>query len=91
KTLLRAAALGRRAGLRYVYAGNLPGHVAGYEHTYCPACGAAVVERSGYRIRGVHLNDGCCATCGTPIPGRWGSGHKRQRFGVWTPRPVALS
>src|SRR5213594_3836097 len=37
-TLLRAAAIGRRAGLRHVYAGNLPGHVGDLENTRCPDC-----------------------------------------------------
>src|SRR5262249_11550691 len=39
ETLRGAAAAGRAAGLRYVYAGNLPGNVGGYENTYCPNCG----------------------------------------------------
>jgi pyruvate formate lyase activating enzyme len=91
ETLLRAAAAGRVAGLRYVYAGNLPGHVGGYENTYCPACSAAVVERSGYRIRAVHLEDGRCATCGTPVAGRWGEGRRvQQRAGAWMPRAVGI-
>ena len=91
ETLLRAAAAGRAAGLRYVYAGNLPGHVGGYEHTYCPTCGTAVVERMGYRIGAVHLANGCCEKCGTKIPGRWGNARSvRQRSGAWVPRPVAL-
>ena len=34
--LLRAAAIGREAGLRYIYAGNLPGQVEGLEDTHCP-------------------------------------------------------
>jgi len=91
ETLLRAAAAGRTAGLRYVYAGNLPGDVGSYENTQCPRCGAAVIERRGYRIRAVHLDDGCCARCGTAIPGRWGEArHVRQRGGAWVPRAVSL-
>jgi pyruvate formate lyase activating enzyme len=89
-TLMRAGESGRVAGLRYVYAGNLPGHVGGFENTYCPQCRAAVVERSGYRIGTVHLENGRCAECGTAIAGRWGSGRRHQRPGTWVPRPVAL-
>src|SRR5512144_135862 len=37
-TLVRAAEIGSEAGLRYVYAGNLPGRVGEWEHTYCPSC-----------------------------------------------------
>jgi pyruvate formate lyase activating enzyme len=90
-TLLRAVESGRRAGLRYIYAGNLPGDVGEFENTFCPQCHATVIERSGYRIRALHLDDGCCTTCGTRIPGRWGVQRRtRQRFGAWMPRPVAL-
>jgi pyruvate formate lyase activating enzyme len=91
ETLLRAAASGRTAGLRYVYAGNLPGHVGDYENTRCPGCGVIAIERNGYRIRALHLDDGRCAECATPIAGRWGTARPMpQRFGAWVPRPVAL-
>jgi pyruvate formate lyase activating enzyme len=90
-TLLRAVESGRAAGLRYIYAGNLPGHVGEFESTFCPRCHAVVIERTGYCISAVHLDDGCCAECGTRIPGRWGTQRAvRQRFGAWRPRPVAL-
>ena len=49
--LLEAADIGRAAGLRYVYAGNLPGAVGDLENTRCAACGETLVERRGYRIR----------------------------------------
>jgi len=78
-TLLRAVASGQAAGLRYVYAGNVPGRVAKYENTYCPSCHAAVIERTGYRILANHLEDGCCAHCGTRIPGRWGGIRPKER------------
>jgi len=92
ETLLRAAAAGRAAGLRYVYAGNIPGDVGGYENTYCPGCQAVAVERCGYRVCAVHLVDGACARCGSAVPGRWGKGRAaRQRAGAWVPRAVALA
>ncbi len=70
--LTRAAALGVRAGLRYVYAGNLPGRVGDRENTRCAACEAVVIERVGYHVRGYHLTpEGACARCGTALPGRW--------------------
>jgi pyruvate formate lyase activating enzyme len=91
QTLLRAVGFGRAAGLRYVYAGNLPGSVGGYENTYCPECGTAVIERLAYRIQSVHLREGCCGACGTPIAGRWGTGRPvAQSRGAWMPRPLAL-
>ena len=41
ETLARAAQIGRNAGLRYIYAGNLPGKVGGLENTRCSNCQAA--------------------------------------------------
>jgi len=48
--LMRVCETGRDAGLRYVYAGNLPGRVGEWEHTWCPVCRALLVERWGYTI-----------------------------------------
>lgn len=72
-TLIRAARIGEQAGLRYVYAGNLPGRVGKYEHTFCHHCGALLVERYGYLILQNRLspNGGRCPQCGTAIPGIW--------------------
>ena len=71
RTLLRAAAIGRAAGLRYVYAGNLPGQVGTNENTYCPGCRQLLIERFGFRVLGTALRDGACARCGRAIPGVW--------------------
>jgi pyruvate formate lyase activating enzyme len=73
ETLVRAAELGRAAGLRYVYAGNLPGETGGLENTHCPACGHTAIERRGFRVLRNRLSsDGNCPACGTAIPGVWG-------------------
>jgi len=70
--LQRAAGIGRTAGLRYIYAGNLPGRVGDLEHTRCPDCAQVLVERHGYVIRRYNLTpDGGCPSCGAQIPGRW--------------------
>ena len=72
ETLLRAKAIGHEAGLRFVYAGNLPGQVGHAENTCCPHCQALLVERVGYFIRGYHItSDGVCPKCKQSIPGRW--------------------
>jgi pyruvate formate lyase activating enzyme len=72
KTLIRAAEIGQEAGLRYVYAGNLPGQVGPYENTYCPACRELLVERWGYRIlKDALTGSGRCPRCNTPIAGIW--------------------
>jgi pyruvate formate lyase activating enzyme len=71
-TLLRAAAIGREEGVRFVYAGNLPGSVGPHENTYCPQCGTLLVERYGYHIAQYRLEaGGRCPSCSTVIPGIW--------------------
>ena len=77
--LVRAAETAQRAGLRYVYAGNLPGRVGDLEHTRCHNCRALLVERYGYLIQGYRLTpNGACPDCGTQIPGRWGASFEGQ-------------
>jgi len=66
-TLHRAHELGRQAGLRYVYVGNLPD--AHLEDTFCPNCGRAAVVRWGFWVRERHTHDGKCDYCHTPIDG----------------------
>jgi pyruvate formate lyase activating enzyme len=74
--LQRAARIGREAGLRYTYAGNLPGRVGTLEHTACPTCGERLIARYGYLIQEYRVTDeGACPRCATPIPGRWSGGH----------------
>jgi pyruvate formate lyase activating enzyme len=70
--LQRAAAIGRRAGLHYVYAGNLPGRVGDLEHTRCSACRRVLIERVGYHIVAYAMTPaGRCPDCDAPVPGRW--------------------
>jgi pyruvate formate lyase activating enzyme len=70
--LLRAAGIGRSNGLRYVYAGNLPGQVGSLEDTCCAVCGETLVERFGYLIRDNRITvEGRCPSCATNVPGRW--------------------
>jgi len=71
-SLLRAAGIGREEGLRFVYAGNLPGRVGEWEDTRCPSCGVPVVERRGFRVVRNGLGPGgCCPSCGGRLPGLW--------------------
>ena len=68
-SLETALAIGREAGLHYVYAGNLPGHQS--ESTFCPDCGERVVHRAGYTIRHSSLDQSACPACGRRIEGVW--------------------
>lgn len=67
KELEKAYDIGKAAGLRYVYIGNLPGNRA--ESTWCFSCGALLIERLGYHIRSNRIVNGCCPQCGTRIAG----------------------
>jgi pyruvate formate lyase activating enzyme len=70
--LMRACEIGREAGLRYVYAGNLPGRVGRWENTYCPSCDELLVERYGYLIKQMRVtSEGKCPACAHSIPGIW--------------------
>jgi pyruvate formate lyase activating enzyme len=69
--LLRAVRHGEAAGLRYIYAGNLPGAVGRYENTHCPHCRALLVERRGFAVSRYLLEGGRCPQCHADIPGRW--------------------
>ena len=72
--LLRALAIAKNSGLRYAYAGNLPGSVAGHENTYCASCGELLVQRYSYLIQDYRLtSDGHCPCCKASVPGRWSS------------------
>ncbi len=70
--LLRASAIGRANGLRYVYPGNLPGQVGDEESTHCTGCGKTLIDRTGYHIQTYALTpEGRCPDCRTALPGRW--------------------
>ncbi len=70
ETLEKARATAQKAGLKYVYIGNVPGHAG--ENTCCPKCMALLVRRSGFSVLEMRLKEGRCPSCGTRIAGRWG-------------------
>jgi pyruvate formate lyase activating enzyme len=59
--------IGLKAGLKYVYLGNVPGHLA--ENTYCPGCDKLLIKRLNFRILQNHIRDSCCGYCGLEIAG----------------------
>jgi pyruvate formate lyase activating enzyme len=91
-TLLRARDRGRENGLHHVYVGNI--HDVDASSTYCPGCGARVIERDWHRLGEWGLTDqGACVACGTQLagrfagpPGQWG----RRRVPVRMSTPVRL-
>ena len=90
RTLLQSAEIGEEAGLRYVYAGNIPGRVKNYEATRCPKCQTVLIERSGYVIQEYHLTpQGTCPKCNTHIAGVWTDKPDTVNIGGWgVPRQV---
>ena len=70
--LLQAVEIGHQSGLRYIYAGNLPGRVGKWEDTHCPQCNSTLIERYGYFIKDYWLTpEGRCPDCFASIPGLW--------------------
>jgi pyruvate formate lyase activating enzyme len=71
ETLIRASEIGYESGLHFVYAGNIPGRVGGFENTYCPGCKTLLVERVGYRILQNRIRASHCPQCRHLVPGLW--------------------
>ncbi len=65
-TLDRALALGKEAGLRYIYVGNVMG---GAEDTLCPKCGRRLVRRRGFSVTSNTIDAGHCPQCHASIAG----------------------
>jgi pyruvate formate lyase activating enzyme len=66
-TLKRARQIGKKAGLKFVYEGNVPGENG--ENTYCPACEELLIKRTGYLIENNNIHNGRCRFCNTVIEG----------------------
>ncbi|MBI2998077.1 MAG: hypothetical protein HYY46_06420 [Deltaproteobacteria bacterium] len=69
--LERAWRIGKEAGLRYVYCGNLPVNLHG--STHCYQCGRPVIERVGFAVKRNWLKEVCCPRCQAMIDGVWKS------------------
>ena len=69
KKLLEAHQVGKKAGLKYLYLGNIVD--SKHASTYCPKCGKLLVERDGYNLLGLNIKRGVCLGCGQKIAGVW--------------------
>lgn len=67
--LAQGQAVGRAAGLRYVYVERALG--ASGRATRCPGCGSAVVTRTVWGLEANTLRDGRCPGCDRRIAGLW--------------------
>lgn len=68
-TLHRARKIGIKAGLRYVYCGNIPGEEG--EDTFCHQCGQRVIKRTGFRVTQNDVRNGVCSHCSGKVDGIW--------------------
>ncbi len=67
QTLTMACEIGKKAGLHYVYMGNVPGR--GGENTHCHQCGALLIERLGFSVHRNIIQNDQCPECKTPVYG----------------------
>jgi pyruvate formate lyase activating enzyme len=68
-TLESAYEIAKKNGLRYVYIGNVPGHI--YNSTYCPSCNRNVIHRMHMDVIEMNLVNGRCKFCNSPLQGKW--------------------
>jgi pyruvate formate lyase activating enzyme len=68
-TLVKCREIAQKAGLKYIYIGNVPGLQA--ENTICPKCGKTVVERKGFTIVSNNIVNAKCKFCNEAISGIW--------------------
>jgi Pyruvate-formate lyase-activating enzyme len=67
--LIQAKSIAIKAGLKFVYIGNIPS-ING-EDTHCPACKQTIIERNYFTVTRNSINKGKCNFCGEPIAGIW--------------------
>jgi pyruvate formate lyase activating enzyme len=66
-TLVAARNTGLKAGLKYVYTGNVPGEDS--EKTFCYQCKQILMDRWGFYVRKNHIKNSRCKYCGAVIHG----------------------
>ncbi len=88
ETLLRAYEIGKAAGLKYIYPGNIPGAVGDRENTYCTSCGGLLIKRYGFYVEKNRMNGGKCPDCGAEPPGVWEKSAPKVSEGTGIPLPV---
>ena len=86
ETLVKARQIALDNGVHFAFTGNV--HDQKGESTYCPSCGALLIERDWYVLGHWGLDEkGCCQACGEQIPGVFDAGP-----GTWGSRrkPIAM-
>jgi len=89
KTLLNAYEIGRAAGLKFVYPGNVHGGVGSRESTHCPSCERILIRRRGFVVEENRMNGNACSFCDAEIPGVWEQTPPDHTQGNGMPLPVS--
>lgn len=86
ETLLRAYEIAKKAGVNYVYVGNVDD--VKNQSTYCPQCKNLLIERNTYQLGRYQMQGSRCGFCSKTI-----AGHFDDQPGQWGPRrlPVRIS
>ncbi len=66
-SILKAVKIGKSAGLKYVYGGNI--RSLELENTYCFDCNKLLIRRSGFSVLENNLVDNKCAFCNSTLDG----------------------
>jgi pyruvate formate lyase activating enzyme len=90
RQLIEAHDIGRAAGLRFVYTGNMPGVTGDREDTLCPGCGATILRRRGFVVLENRMRGGACPDCGVEVPGLWEKEPPQASTGSGMPRRVRV-
>jgi pyruvate formate lyase activating enzyme len=70
ESLRKAMMIGKNEGLKYIYLGNV---WTKSEDTHCPHCSKIVIQRKGFGLSALHIQDSSCSHCGHPIAGIFNS------------------
>ncbi|MBI4717547.1 MAG: AmmeMemoRadiSam system radical SAM enzyme [Planctomycetes bacterium] len=89
-TLHRAYDIGKAAGLKHVYVGNLPGGVGPRENTFCSGCGKWLIKRRGFIVEDNRMKGGACPFCDTTVSGVWEEDPPKHTAGDGMPLPIAV-
>ncbi len=90
ETLLRACETGKRAGLKFVYPGNIHGAFGKRENTYCPSCEKMLIARTGFVVEQNRMKGSACPFCETIIPGVWQNDPPACTQGTGIPLPCIM-
>lgn len=84
ETLIRARDQAVKAGIKYVYTGNV--FDVDRQSTYCPGCGQMVIRRDWYELGSYRLKGNKCSKCNEPIAGVFEDGK-----GNWGRRRLSVA